>query len=131
VSLVDEREGEPVGHVAVSPVSVSDGTRNWFGLGPVSVLPQWQGQGVGSGLVRAAIARLREQGAGGCVLLGEPAFYGRFGFRPEPGLVLAGVPPGYFQALALHGGTARGEVTYHEAFDVRPPEAGVRTSDAA
>lgn len=123
VSLVEERQGAVVGHVAASPVTVSDGTRHWFGLGPVSVLPGHQGLGLGSGLVRAALQRLREQGAGGCVLLGEPAFYRRFGFRAEPGLLLPGVPPAYFQALAFHGRLPHGEVSYHEAFDVRPPEA--------
>lgn len=125
LSLVDERDGELVGHVAVSPVDVSDGTRNWFGLGPISVLPAWQGKGVGSGLMHAAIRRLRELDAGGCVLLGDPAFYGRFGFQAEPGLLLPGVPPEYFQALALHGAVPHGAVAYHEAFDVRPPEPGI------
>lgn len=122
LSLVDERDGELVGHVAVSPVQVSDGTRDWFGLGPISVLPTWQRQGVGSGLMRAALQRLREQGAGGCVLLGEPAYYSRFGFRAEPGLLLPGVPAEYFQAVAFQGAVPHGAVAYHEAFDVRPPD---------
>ncbi len=128
VSLVEERQGAVVGHVAVSPVTVSDGTRHWFGLGPISVLPGYQGLGVGSGLMRAALQRLREQGAGGCVLLGEPAFYGRFGFRADPGLLLPGVPPEYFQALPFNGRVPHGEVSYHEAFDVRPPEAQNHTA---
>jgi len=125
LSLVDERDGELIGHVAVSPVDVSDGTRGWFGLGPLSVLPAWQGQGVGSGLMHAAMQRLRELGAGGCVLLGDPAYYGRFGFRAEPGLLLPGVPAAYFQALAFHGAPPHGAVAYHEAFDVRPPDAAM------
>lgn len=54
VSLVAEAEGAIVGHVAVSPVTISDGTPDWYGLGPISVLPAWQGQGVGSALMRAA-----------------------------------------------------------------------------
>lgn len=123
ISLVDERRGELVGHVAVSPVVVSDGSRGWFGLGPISVLPGHQGLGVGSGLMVAALQRLRKQGAAGCVLLGEPAFYRRFGFRAVPTLMLPGVPPAYFQALAFTARTPHGEVSYHEAFDVRPPDA--------
>ncbi|MGE0347911.1 GNAT family N-acetyltransferase [Hydrogenophaga sp.] len=123
ISLVDEREGVIVGHVAVSPVSVSGVSNGWFGLGPVSVLPGHQGRGVGSGLVRAALAQLRAQGAAGCVVLGEPAYYARFGFRAEPGLVLQGVPPGYFQALAFDAAMAHGVVAYDAAFDVRPPES--------
>jgi putative acetyltransferase len=129
LSLVDERKGAPVGHVAVSPVVVSDGSQGWFGLGPISVLPGYQGLGVGSGLMRSALQHLRELDAAGCVLVGEPAFYGRFGFRPEPGLVLPGVPAEYFQAIAFGATVPHGEVTYHEAFDVRP--ADLENQDAA
>lgn len=99
VSLVAECDGAVVGHVAASPVSLSDGTPDWFGLGPVSVLPAWQGRGIGSALVQACLARLRERGARGCVLVGEPGYYQRFGFRSLPGLILPGVPPEYFLAL--------------------------------
>jgi putative acetyltransferase len=120
LSLVDERKGALVGHVAVSPVVVSDGSQGWFGLGPVSVLPGHQGLGVGSGLVRSALQHLRELDAAGCVLVGEPAFYRPFGFRTEPGLVLPGVPAEYFQALSFGSPVPRGEVAYHGAFDVRP-----------
>lgn len=122
LSLVEEQDGALVGHVAVSPVTIRDGSHGWFGLGPISVLPEHQGLGVGSALMRAALARLREQGAAGCVLLGEPAYYGRFGFRAVPGLVLPGVPPEYFQALAFNGPLPHGEVAYHEAFDVLPAD---------
>ncbi|MFX5522399.1 N-acetyltransferase, partial [Acinetobacter baumannii] len=45
VSLVAEMDGKVIGHVAVSPVTISDGSTGWFGLGPISVLPAWQGQG--------------------------------------------------------------------------------------
>lgn len=119
LSIVAEQAGEVVGHVAVSPVSISDGTAHWCGLGPISVTPEWQGQGIGSLLTRAALQRLREQGAWGCVVLGDPAFYARFGFKPEAGLVLHGVPAEYFQALALGGPLPRGEVMYHAAFSAR------------
>jgi putative acetyltransferase len=119
LSLVDEQDGLLRGHVALSPVTVSDGTTGWFGLGPISVSPVYQGRGVGSGLVRAALDRLRGQGAAGCVVLGEPGYYGRFGFRVDPKLVLPGVPPEYFQALHWTGAAASGEVNYHPAFNVR------------
>jgi putative acetyltransferase len=97
-----------------------DGTaRGWFGLGPVSVLPAHQGAGIGSRLVREALARLKATGAHGCVLVGEPAFYGRFGFRAEPALVLAEVPPKYFQALRFAHHLPCGVVTFHAAFAAR------------
>lgn len=119
VSLVAVEEGAVVGHVAVSPVVISDGAVGWYGLGPVSVLPARQGQGIGSRLMLEALGALRTRGAAGCVLLGDPAFYARFGFRMEPGLVLPGVPPEYFQVLAFGAALPRGVVTYHAAFDAR------------
>ena len=116
VSLVAEIGGRIVGHVAISPVTIDGAACGWFGLGPVSVLPAHQGMGVGSRLVREALARLRTTGARGCVLVGEPAYYGRFGFRAEPALVLPDVPPQYFQALSFVADLPRGIVTFHAAF---------------
>jgi putative acetyltransferase len=116
ISLVAEQGGEVIGHVAVSPVSITDGTVDWYGLGPISVAPSCQGQGVGSLLMHATLRALSERGAAGCVLLGDPAYYARFGFRPESNLVFPGVPPEYFQALVLCPPMPSGVVTYHEAF---------------
>ncbi len=117
LSLVAEAAGTVVGHVAVSPVSVSDGTPGWFGLAPLSVAPEWQRRGIGSRLVRKALRLLRERGAAGCVLLGDPAFYGQFGFRAEPGLILPDVPSAYFQALSFGPSLPHGLVAYDVAFE--------------
>lgn len=119
LSLVAEFEGAVVGHVAVSPVSISDGTTGWFGLGPISVTPEYQGRGLGSQLMREALRILRERGAGGCVLVGEPAYYGRFGFRADPNLVFRGVPAEYFQAISFNPPDPHGVVSYDTAFDAR------------
>lgn len=119
ISLVAEADGVLIGHVAISPVSISDGTSGWFGLGPISVLPQHQRQGVGSKLMREVLRILRERGASGCVVLGEPEYYGRFGFQTGTGLVLSGVPPQYFQAISFDSSNPQGTVTYHEAFEAR------------
>jgi len=119
VSLVAVRDGTLIGHAAISPVAISDGTPGWFGLGPISVLPQHQRQGVGSKLMHEALRILRERGATGCVVLGEPEYYGRFGFRADPNLVLPGVPAEYFQAISFDSPMPRGTVTYHEAFDAQ------------
>ncbi|RJF97578.1 GNAT family N-acetyltransferase [Noviherbaspirillum saxi] len=119
VSLVAEEHGVIVGHVAVSPVSLSDGTNGWYGLGPISVAPERQRQGIGTRLMRQALVELKSLDAKGCVLLGEPAYYSRFGFKAEPALVLPGVPPEYFQALGLRGAIPTAAVTYHEAFNAK------------
>jgi len=117
VSLVALEGGQVVGHVAVSPVTISDGSAGWYGVGPVSVMPAWQGRGLGTLLMTRALEALRALGAAGCVVLGEPGYYGRFGFRSEPGLVLPGVPVRYFQAVTLQGATPSGQVAYHAAFE--------------
>lgn len=116
VSLVAEDADGIVGHVAVSPVQLSDGSPGWYGLGPISVAPGRQGQGIGGALMRAAVEVLRARGANGCVLLGDPGYYGRFGFQAEPRLRLAGVPAEYFQALLLQGDRPDAEVEYHAGF---------------
>ena len=117
LSLVAEEEGSLVGHVALSPVSISDGSQGWHGLGPISVLPQLQRRGMGTRLMNEALSQLRASGAAGCVLLGEPDFYTRFGFAPHAALVLPGVPPAYFMALAFGSACACGSVRYHPAFE--------------
>jgi putative acetyltransferase len=116
VSLVAEMEGRVVGHIAFSPVTISDGTPGWYGLGPVSVQPKLQRQGIGTALTEAGLARLRELGAHGCCLVGHPDYYPRFGFRNTADLSLEGVPPEVFFALAFDGHTPHGAVTFHEGF---------------
>ena len=116
VSLVAESDGDVIGHVAVSPVTVSGGEPGWYGLGPISVSPPLQRAGVGSRLMRAALQALRERGAAGCLLVGDPAYYGRFGFSPATGLEYPGVPPEYFMAVSFGGAVPQGVATFHEAF---------------
>ena len=117
VSLVAIVDNAVVGHVAISPVSISDGCKGWYGLGPISVAPKLQGRGIGTTLINQALRVLRKLSASGCVVLGEPAYYNRFGFRVEPGLVLPKVPPEYFQALLFRSPMPHGVVAYHEAFN--------------
>ena len=117
VSLVAVENDEIVGHVAISPVRISSGATGWYGLGPISVRPDRQKKGIGSALMNAALAELKRLGGAGCVLLGDPGYYRRFGFKVQPGLTLEGVPPEYFQALSLDGVFPRGGVQYQAAFD--------------
>jgi putative acetyltransferase len=119
ISLVAEEDDRVVGHVALSPVTISDGTPNWYGLGPLSVLPKQQGKGIGLQLMNAAIQELKNTKANGCVLLGDPNYYRRFGFTAKKGLMLADVPPEYFQALVFHGDLPQGNVSYHESFSAK------------
>jgi len=116
VSLVAEVGGQVVGHVAVSPVTLSDGTAGWYGLGPISVLPEYQRQGVGSRLMIEAMQRLRDMGAAGCVLVGDPAYYTRFGFRKAPSLTYPDVPAQYFLVLPFGESVPQAVVTFHPAF---------------
>ncbi len=119
VSLVAEIDGKVVGHVAFSPVTISDGSPDWYGLGPVSVLPPHQRRGIGSALIREGLSRLQARGGKGCMLVGEPAYYQRFGFRNLPALTLEGVPPQYFLALPFGDQTPTGTVVFHHAFSAR------------
>nr|WP_175800313.1 N-acetyltransferase [Burkholderia anthina] len=121
VSLVAERDARIIGHVAFSPVSIGgepSGSQRWYGLAPLAVLPECQRQSIGAGLVRTGLDALRRLGARGCVLLGEPAYYTRFGFAPSGGIVFPDVPPEYVLALSLDDAAPRpsGDVRYHDAF---------------
>lgn len=126
VSLVAEMDGRVVGHAAFSPVTVSDGARDWYGVGPVSVQPERQRTGIGKALMREGLARLKELNARGCCLVGHPDYYRKFGFENLPGLVIEGVPPEVFLALPFAEPVPQGTVTFHEAFgaDGPPADAG-------
>jgi putative acetyltransferase len=117
ISLVAEAEKKVVGHIAFSPVTISDGSLDWYGLGPISVVPELQRQGIGKSLMGAGLSSLKALGAKGCVLVGDPSYYERFGFRNLPDLVLPGVPPQYFLALSFEESKARGTAAFHEGFN--------------
>ena len=116
MSLVAETAERLVGHVSLSPVTITDGSRDWYGLGPISVLPACQGEGIGFRLMKRAIADIRAMGARGIVLLGDPAYYARFGFEHDPDLRYPGPPAEYFQRLVLEGDAPSGTVSYAPAF---------------
>ncbi|GAG30015.1 unnamed protein product [marine sediment metagenome] len=116
VSLVAEIDGTVVGHIAFSAVTFSDGSENWYGLGPISVRPAYQKQGVGSSLVNEGLRLLKDAGAEGCVVVGEPNYYERFGFKSPDGLEHEGVGQENFLALPFGGQIPQGIVEFHPAF---------------
>jgi putative acetyltransferase len=116
ISLVAEKGGRVVGHIAFSPLKISDGTQNWYGLGPVSVLPEYQRQGIGKALIAEGLHRLKDRGAQGCCLVGHPEYYKKFGFKNVSELVCEGVPQEVFFALSFDGHIPQGTVTFHEGF---------------
>ncbi len=114
LSLVAEEEGRVVGYLAASAARI--GTQDGWGLiGPLAVLPSRQRQGIGTALIAEALRRLRET-CRGAALVGDPAYYGRFGFRAFPGLGVAGCPPEVVQALPFETTEPHGELIHHPAF---------------
>ena len=116
LSLVATLDNEVVGHVAFSPITINGRHLGWFGLGPVSVKPELHRQGIGSALIQEGLSRLKQAGAAGCVVLGDPAFYRRFGFRHDPALRYEGAPAEYFMSLHCHGAKPAGKVAFHAGF---------------
>lgn len=119
VSLVAIKETQILGHIAFSPVTI-DGRDSdcWFGLGPVSVWPEHQHQGIGTALINEGVKRLKVNlKANGCVLLGDPNYYSRFGFACDPNLTYTEAPAEYFQRLAFGSKVPEGEVQFHSSFD--------------
>jgi putative acetyltransferase len=117
LSLVADMDGKIVGHAAFSKVTINGEDQGWYGLGPISVQPDLQKQGIGSKLIQDGLARIRELGARGCVLEGDPNYYNRFGFKSYPHLIYEGAPaPQYFMALPFYDEVPSGKVEYHKAF---------------
>ena len=126
VSLVAELEGEVVGHILFTPVTIQgEGEeREAPGLAPMAVLPEVQNRGIGSALVRAGLDACRRRGDDVVFVLGHPEFYPRFGFRGlagtglrckyveerHPAFMAAELTPDALDGLS-------GEVSYHPEFD--------------
>jgi putative acetyltransferase len=116
ISLVAEINGRIVGHIAFSPITISDGSIGWYGLGPVSILPEYQKQGIGKSLINEGLSLLKELGGQGCALVGDPNYYRRFGFQTYPELIHEGVPQEVFLVLPFTENVPQGIVVFHEGF---------------
>jgi putative acetyltransferase len=116
LSLVALQGDRLAGQVTFSPAQQADGSSGWFALGPVSVLPELQGQGVGGALIEAGLARLTDMQASGCILTGDPNYYARFGFEVRPELCPDNEPGEFFQLKCLAGPMPTGKFSFHPAF---------------
>jgi len=116
LSLVAVDERVVVGHVAFSLVT-SDGVHDeWFGLGPISVCPERQRQGIGRMLVLAGLAALEARAANGCAVIGNPAIYSRFGFTSDGRLQYADIPERFVQHVVFRGPPPSGTLEFARAF---------------
>ena len=118
LSLVAVDGDAVLGHVAFSPVLIGGEDKSWYALGPISVQPERQGEGIGGALVREGLALLGADGAKGCVLVGDPGYYRRFGFKADARLNMPDVPAEYVQCLAFGPDMPQGDITHHPAFGI-------------
>lgn len=113
LSLVAEADGTIIGHILLTKVHIVSENKSVpsLGLAPVSVLPEYQNQGVGSALIREAHKRAAELGYGSIVLLGHKDYYPRFGYKPAVSFGIEfpfDVPYEYCMAAELRPGSLKG-----------------------
>lgn len=116
LSLVAELDRQVVGHIAFSPINTDDESGSWYGAGPFSVEPALQRQGIGKALISEGLRQLKLLNAAGCILVGDPDYYKRFGFSSFPGLSHDGVPQENVLALSFTAAEPRGKAVFHRAF---------------
>ncbi|MGA0334085.1 MAG: GNAT family N-acetyltransferase [Kiritimatiellia bacterium] len=120
--LAVDDQAECVGYIAFSPVTIQDGSpggiSDWVGLGPMAVNPRLQRRGIGRELIQAGLAEITARRAAGCVVLGEPGFYERFGFKTMENLILPGALAPFFLARSFNSPAPSGQVEYHPAFRI-------------
>lgn len=113
-------DGERIlGQITYSPAILANGDEGWVVLGPVAVEPSHHGQGIGRALIEAGEAAMKERGAKGITVLGNPDIYGRFGFEQNTPMWLAGELGWAFQVKSLGAPIPACEQRYVRAFE--PP----------
>lgn len=118
LSLIVEADGAIAGHVAFSPVTINGDHAGWFGLGPVSVEPDKQRQGIGKALIARGLEILQRDGAAGCALIGNPAVYRCMGFESDGALKYGDLDAKLVQRVIFRGAAPRGELKFTRAFDI-------------
>ena len=116
LSLVAISDDQLVGQITFSAAHLDDGSGPWFALGPVSVAPAQQSEGIGARLINEGLKRMSALGALGCILTGNPDYYRRFGFELSPPNAPANEPEEYFMLKLLNGKQPRGTFSFHDAF---------------
>jgi putative acetyltransferase len=116
LSLVALDSGSVVGHIAFSPASITSDSGPWYALGPVSVTPERQGEGIGSLLIEEGLSEIANRGALGCILTGNPNYYRRFGFELSPSNCPSNEPEGNFMVKPLSAEQPAGEFAFHKTF---------------
>ncbi|MGB1360658.1 MAG: GNAT family N-acetyltransferase [Alphaproteobacteria bacterium] len=106
-----------IGFITYSKVSFDNDNGAWVGMGPVAVLPEYQNKGIGKKLIEYTLQIINEN-YDGCVVMGDPEYYTRFGFNVVNGLFFEGVPQEYFMAKAFKDIIPQGKVIYNQAFFV-------------
>jgi putative acetyltransferase len=118
LSLVAVEADQIIGHVAFSPATIGHEITGWIGLGPISVAPARQRQGIGSALCAKGCAIMERQGGLGVVLIGNPKVYAPMGFISDGNLSYRTLSPEIVQYKCLHGASPKGEVIFAPALEV-------------
>ena len=116
LSLVATDGDELVGQATFSPATISSNTGNWFALGPISVKPGRQSEGIGGELIEAGIDAIRELDAWGCILTGNPDYYSRHGFSLAPEHCPTNESSEYFMLRMIKDQVPTGKFAFHDAF---------------
>jgi putative acetyltransferase len=116
VSLVAIVGSALVGQITFSPASVSSDRGQWYALGPVSVAPERQREGIGGALIDAGMKAIESLGAAGCILTGDPVYYSRRGFALAPEHCPESEPEEYFMLRLTGVEQPVGTFAFHEAF---------------
>lgn len=117
LALVAEEAGRIVGEVAFSPAALSGSDGQWHALGPISVAPDRQRQGIGRALVAEGLSRLRAAGSDGVVLIGNPEVYHHYGFASFPGLTYRDLDTSLVMAHAFGDRQPSGEIAFAPALE--------------
>ena len=109
------RSGPFEGPAIVKPPALP-GDTYWYGLGPISVLPKYQKQGIGKSLILKGLSLLKDMDGQGCALVGDPNYYKRFGFKNIPELIHEGIPQEVFLVLPFNKKVPQGTVVFNKGF---------------